>query len=189
MKILNKYFLYNRGFTLLELMVALAIGALLSTGAAAAIYQLWNVNNIDSARVKAVKEVENAVHWLNRDAQMAQKVEVNGTDYWLKLTWVTWEENQKIEVVYSLASDTLIRKYYEYENETADLISSMTIARHLITSGDQTSCSFITNEEDVDESSGIYLNALILEITAEGSSGSKSAVENRKIIIYPRSIL
>jgi len=159
------------GFTLIEVLVSITITAILSTGIGTAIFQLYNVNNVDNARVEAVKQVENTIHWINRDTQMAQKVEVNDASYWIRLTWVTWEDSQKTQVVYTIESTSLIRKYYE--NDV--LTSTMTLARNLNTSGSNTSCSYDSATDK-----------LTLKITAEGSSGSKEAVETREIEIYPR---
>jgi len=62
----------QEGFSLVELLIAMAIGGILTAGLAAGIVQVMASNAGSIAHMTAVKEVENAVHWLSRDAEMAQ---------------------------------------------------------------------------------------------------------------------
>jgi prepilin-type N-terminal cleavage/methylation domain-containing protein len=81
------------GFTLIELVVAMAVGSLIATAASATIYQVLTNNSRNSAHLIAVTQAENAIHFLLRDAQMAQTVRTDNLtgDRILELTWVDWD--------------------------------------------------------------------------------------------------
>jgi prepilin-type N-terminal cleavage/methylation domain-containing protein len=65
----------QRGFTLVELVMAMGVGALIAAAAGTSIYQVINVNSRSTARMTAIKQVENAVDSISRDAEMAQFAE------------------------------------------------------------------------------------------------------------------
>ena len=84
----------EKGFTLIEMLVALAIlGAIMGVMSAAVITIMrtnsqnteWNVN---------LRQVQNAGHWISRDALMAQVVSTNTTGVFLALSWSDWDRQQ-----------------------------------------------------------------------------------------------
>lgn len=102
------------GFTLIEILVALAIAGLLATGVLASITQLFTVNAISNARMTAIKQIELAVDRIRMDVQMAQEVydsDPGNPDVILVLRWKEWD-NTLNEVKYSLniASHQLSRQ-------------------------------------------------------------------------------
>lgn len=108
----------QKGFTLIELMIAIAITALITGGAASAIFQVFNVNTLNSDHMKAIRQVQNAGFWISQDSQMAQIV-VTGDDVGtaeyeiLILTWTGWE--------YDIGDDkgidyVEVRYYYDAAN-------------------------------------------------------------------------
>jgi prepilin-type N-terminal cleavage/methylation domain-containing protein len=71
---LNKMAFLNKsqkGFTLVEMLVAIAISGIISLIIVGVTTQTFTVSSADSNRMQAVKQVENALHWINRDVQMA----------------------------------------------------------------------------------------------------------------------
>ena len=65
----------QRGFTLIELLVALAITGAISGGITMSIFQTLDYSARSNARMVAIKQVENAIHHISRDVQMAQIIE------------------------------------------------------------------------------------------------------------------
>jgi prepilin-type N-terminal cleavage/methylation domain-containing protein len=162
----------QRGFTLIEVMVALAVTGVLSAGVATAVFQIGNINGTNSVNMVAVKQVENAVHYLNRDIQQSQSIEYDGQDYWLRLKWISWDNVQN-QVTYQLADiqdgvGNLLRN---------DGTTKITVARSI--KDDQTITppnSAATPPE----------KSWTIRITAEVTSGSKQATETRTFKIIPR---
>jgi prepilin-type N-terminal cleavage/methylation domain-containing protein len=62
----------QQGFTLVELIVAVAITGFIAASLSLSISQLFSVSVADRNRMEAVKQVENALHYINRDVQMAR---------------------------------------------------------------------------------------------------------------------
>ncbi len=61
----------RRGFTLIELLAATAITAIIGVVLSSSVIQLMTVQSSTKNRTDAVKQVENALHYINTDAQMA----------------------------------------------------------------------------------------------------------------------
>ena len=93
--------LNQSGFTLLELVVALGVGSLILTASVMTLEQLWSNHSRNLAHMRAVKQVENALHILQRDVNMAQTVETTGlgANEVLRLTWMKWDSTRS-QVVY-----------------------------------------------------------------------------------------
>jgi type II secretory pathway pseudopilin PulG len=175
---LNKH---QSGFTVIEAIVALAITGFLGVGIFTALYQVRTVNNIDNARVTAVKQVENAVHHINRDVQMAQKIDIDGTDqdggdYWLKLTWTSWEDNVRCKVLYRLEVENLERQYWEKPEGSFTLVNSETVARHIS----------LTEATAPNPTAIPPVKSCTIKITSTAPSGPEQADETREIVIIPR---
>ena len=61
----------RRGFTLIDLLAATAITAIIGVVLSSSVIQLMTVQSSTKNRTDAVKQVENALHYINMDAQMA----------------------------------------------------------------------------------------------------------------------
>ena len=85
----------EKGYSLIELLVAVTIMVLAATGAGSAVYQiLKNIEN-NNDRMTVVRQVENAGYWISRDAQMARALSTsdNLTDPdFLSLSWTSWDD-------------------------------------------------------------------------------------------------
>jgi prepilin-type N-terminal cleavage/methylation domain-containing protein len=173
------------GFTLIEAIVALAITGFLSAAIFTSLFQVRAVNNLDNAHLTAVTQVENAIHHINRDMQMAQKIEQDGTDedagnYWLKLTWTSWENNLQCKVIYQVEDNDLERQYFEKPGTVFSLIQSETVAQ-CITLTDATPPNPTPTPTTLPPE-----KFWTIRITASTLSGTKQAAETREIVILPR---
>ena len=128
----------QRGFTLIELLIAIAITALITGGVTMAIFQTFTVSARNSSHMTAVRQVQNAGHWISQDAQMAQEVLIGGgAGFPLTLTWTEWVDETVNKVIYSITvDDELKRSYFE----DSVLISEMIVARYIDLAN--TSCQF-----------------------------------------------
>ena len=127
----------QKGFTLLELLLALLIGAIITGGITATIFQVV----IGSARTNnhmiAVRQVQNGGYWVSHDAQMAQTVvptwDVDG--FPLKLSWVNWD-GTSYKVTYTIASGELKRQLLQNGSQT----SLITVTRYIDPDSAKTKC-------------------------------------------------
>ena len=101
------------GYTMIELMAALVITGLIGLGATVASSQTLNQTSKNTDYTTANRNTMNAIHWISRDAMMAQTVD--GYDDFpqtgnLSLSWVEWD-NTTHTANYSLVDSKLMRIY------------------------------------------------------------------------------
>ncbi len=160
------------GFSLVETAVAVAISGLIGVGLVSANAQVLHMTISSQTRMAAVKQVESAVHWLNRDAQMAQIVEPHGAaGFPLNLTWTAWD-NSVHQVTYRLADGNLLHSH-SIGGAPAD---ETVVARHINPDQVKTNCTFGLDQ------------VLSIKLTATVDSGSYQLSETRICEIKPRPI-
>ncbi len=157
----------QRGFTLLEIVIALAITGTLASGITMTISQIFTSNARDSARMTAIQDVQSAVYWLSRDVQIAQNTPDSG--FPLQLRWVEWETNDSYEVTYRINNGQFLRALSVNGGTATETI----VANHIDSDTSKTDCSF----------SGHTLTFLI---TASVPYGSKIASETRVVEVLAR---
>ncbi len=94
------------GFTLLELIIAIAIAGLITAGITVAIMQILTINTRASNQMIAVRQVQQAGKEVSKDALQAQpsKIEIEPDDppgAFLVLNWTDWEGGNNT-VIYTL---------------------------------------------------------------------------------------
>jgi prepilin-type N-terminal cleavage/methylation domain-containing protein len=177
----------QRGFTLIEIVIAIAITTLIGSAAATATYQVIRINASSTNRQIAITQVENAVHYISRDAQQSQDVIPNGptvvndpiskiisynliTEDTLKLKWTSWDidnHNHKNEVNYAVV-DGVLQKTTKIDN---DLPNTITVANNI-------SAASGTWKTDA--------KVLTLQIQAMVGTGASQTGETRTFQINPR---
>jgi prepilin-type N-terminal cleavage/methylation domain-containing protein len=100
------------GFTLIEVLVSLAIISLISLGVTMATGQIINQTSKNNDCTTATRQALNAVHWISEDAQMAQILVSDPGDsgFPLRLEWKKWD-NSEHEVIYTLQNNKISRSY------------------------------------------------------------------------------
>ncbi len=165
---------YQRGFTLIELLVVIAITALITGGITMSIFQVLNVSARSSNHMVAVKQVENAGHWISRDTLMAQIVDTEDdaetpeTEL-VTLTWAEYNDGDEHQVVYTIVDDELKREHYT--NSVLD--ATTMVAQYIDTDPTKTNCVFTSGK-------------LTLTVTATLGGWPESATETRVYEIIPR---
>lgn len=136
----------RRGFTLIEVLVALAITAVIMAGASAVIFQLFQVNSLSNNHMMALREVQNAGYWISQDIQMTPNGNINlandvtTTDRTEVITLtrdldtIRYDEipiGPKITVIYSFDNGLLKRWEYHGIIIAENLQSEMIVAYNL----------------------------------------------------------
>ena len=85
----------EKGFTLVELAVALAIMALVGLGAYMTTFQVIHGTERSSSDITAMRQVQNAGYWLSRDAQKAESIKTTGLTY-PDFIFIAWTERDYI---------------------------------------------------------------------------------------------
>ena len=156
------------GFTLIEVLVSLAIVGSLGAGAAALITQTFNHNTRANERMAAVQYVENAGYWLTRDGLMAQRVTPSaGIGFPLTLGWITWA-GAEFQATYTLTNGVLKR------TQTTD--------------GAQTQQNMVAQNVDAGGTSCQFANG-VLNFNITVTIGATSENRTYQIKIRPESVV
>jgi prepilin-type N-terminal cleavage/methylation domain-containing protein len=175
--LIRNYLHGQRGFTLVELLLGLLISSIVVIAITVTTFQISNNTDKNIARAMAVKEVEAAVHYINRDVQQAQIVRCDGTDYWLKLTWTSWDDNAVNQVIYTIEDQTLVREYtLDSEDPVYTRVSSHIIDKSVVKPNPTPTPTTLPSEK-----------TWTITIESEATSGRITATEKREIKIIPRT--
>jgi prepilin-type N-terminal cleavage/methylation domain-containing protein len=136
----------QNGFTLIELLVAMCIASLIIGAITMTIFQVLVNPAQSSDHMTAIKQVENAVHWMRIDVAQAQVIEPGGSSgFPLKLTWIDWNNN-KNAVTYSMNNDTFRRGHVVYDaNNTVTDNQTRIVAEHIESDSAMTNCQVVGN--------------------------------------------
>ncbi len=158
----------QRGFTLNEMLVALAILGVIAPAIGMSIFQVLSINALTGNHMIAVKQVENAIYRISRDAQMAQTVQTGGgSGFTLNLTWVEWD-NTSNNVTYTIQNGELRRAYSINGGQP----TSTVVAQHINTDSGVTNCQFV---------SGVLTFKITVSI-----GGFRPVSESRAGIVFPK---
>ncbi len=133
----------QKGFTMIEVVIAIAITAIITGSITMSIFQVFDGNIRSSNHMIAVRQVQNAGYWVSHDTLMAQSVVTDGgaTGFPLTLTWTEYVSGDEHRVVYTLISTSLKREHYtNYDPDNPALPDTTTFAAEYINQAD-TSCS------------------------------------------------
>ena len=146
----------QRGFTLIEVLIAVAIGSAIAGAGSMATRQVVTETTRNNNHEVAVRQVQNAGHWVTRDTQMAQTVDATRVDNHpgepsitiLILTWQDYDGTNEYQVVYKVVDvnvDGAIVKKLErkhYTNGALDVDATRYVAKHIESDPAKTACSF-----------------------------------------------
>ena len=94
--------LSQKGFTLLEMLVAVSIMAVAAVAAGAGIFQTFQNNGRNNDRNTAITQLENASYWISHDILMSQAVDTSGPEFFSS-NWTEYETSDIYEVTYTFA--------------------------------------------------------------------------------------
>lgn len=101
----------QQGFILIEVVLAIAITGLIGAGITMSAVQVMNVRALSTNHIIAVKQVESAAYWINRDVRMSQVILPGaGSGFPLNLSWVEWDKTSN-NVSYEINDGQLRRRH------------------------------------------------------------------------------
>jgi prepilin-type N-terminal cleavage/methylation domain-containing protein len=157
----------EKGFTLIELLVALAILGAIMGVMSAAVITIMRVNSQNTEWNVNLRQVQNAGHWISRDALMAKVVTTDEDGVFLALSWSDWEGNS-YNVEYFFDGNTLKRKLNGGD--------AILIAEYIVTDALYTNVTWDDNDKK-----------LTMQIRASLHGGSRYA--ERTYEISPRPVV
>ena len=80
----------QKGFTLIEVLLTVAVGGILIWGTVTAIYQVMVGTSRTNSQVVALTDVHHAALQLKKDLQMTQTATLFGGDLFLRLEWTDY---------------------------------------------------------------------------------------------------
>jgi len=142
----------QRGFTLIEVLIVIALTGLIAGGLTTTIMQVLTMSHRTANRMTAVRQVQQAGFWVSPDVQMARDVvpENNpATPELLTLTWTDWATNDTHEVIYTLEnmpSGEFKILWREHYIDTV-LDSTAKVAEYIDPDPQKTKCEFVGGGE------------------------------------------
>lgn len=158
----------QKGFTVIELLIGIAILGVLAPVLGMSIIHIVDVNESTGNHLQAVKQVERAVYWISRDAKMSQITQTDEDNgFPLSLYWKRWD-NTTANVTYTIQDNELLRSY-SYNGEEPVVTA---VAEYINDSSENTTCDY----------DGTILS---FRITVS-IGGYRPASETRQCIIVPK---
>jgi prepilin-type N-terminal cleavage/methylation domain-containing protein len=156
----------QKGFTLIELAIAMAIGGILAGAVTMTMFQIFDTSGRTSNHMTVVRQVQSAGYWVTKDVQMAQVVtptplpDADGLP--LTLRWTEWDGTVHV-VTYTLQGTDLVRDSGGQQDMVAQYIDSVNLDPRPYTGG-----------------------KLIFTVTSRLGGGSATQIETRTYEIIPR---
>jgi prepilin-type N-terminal cleavage/methylation domain-containing protein len=175
----------QKGFTLMELALAMVIGGMIAGSVTMTMFQVIDSSGRTSNHMTAVRQVQSAGYWVSHDTLMAETLIIadesvdspDGSRFPFTLTWSDWINNEENTVVYSIVGDKLQRSL------------STTDSNGITTTTDTVVAEFIdVTEEDGQPRTRCQLTGgkLVLTVTATVGAGSAAQPETRTYEVTPR---
>lgn len=168
----------EKGYIYLELIVAIAIAALVAAATSMAIFQVLKNSESNSNHMTAVRQVQNAGYWIGRDTYMAQSVtaaNLTSPDF-LVISWTEENSGDMYQVVYTLENmpDNELRTLMRNQSINGETGDTTLVAQYIDPDSVKTRCEFT---DDI----------LSLTITARVGDGPQMESESRTYQLVPRS--
>jgi len=160
----------EKGFTLIELIVGMAILFLVGGAGAMATFQLLKGTEVNSTHMTAVRHVQNAGYWISHDTRMAQSISAANLTLptFLVFNWTDGDTQDDVEIVYTLDDivGSALKDLYRHQSVNGGANTTTFIAQFIDPDIARTSCQFSGDK-------------LTLTITATVGAGMSEQSETR----------
>jgi hypothetical protein len=149
---------------------------------ATSVMQMTTVSVSNSNRMDTIKSVENALHWINRDAQMAKTITLDQNSlshFPLLISWKAWDVNPDTQVIdeyhvsYRLENGNLVRRYWINDSGEASAPSQILALYIDSSTAEKTCCSYNAGSLTV--------------VLTSNTNGFAAASETRTLHVKPGS--
>jgi prepilin-type N-terminal cleavage/methylation domain-containing protein len=165
----------QKGFTLMELAIAMVIGGMIAASVTMTMFQVIDSSGRTSNHMTAVRQAQSAGYWVSRDAQMIQQAPVitenSGELESVTFDWIDWEGNV-FQVIYTFADMSVggLKELQRVEHENSS--TNTTVVAEFI---------------DIENTSCEYADStLTFTVTVQVGTGSAAQIETRTYEILPR---
>jgi len=164
----------QKGFTILELLIAISIMAVAAVAAGAGIFQTFQNNERNNDRNISVTQLENASYWISRDVLMSQAINTTGSDLF-SANWTRYDTGDVYHVTYTFADmdEGDYKKLFRTQSINGTSNTTRLVAEYINSAPLKTTCNF---------TDGTFY--LILTVTA--GEGGRTQSETRTYEISPR---
>lgn len=167
----------EKGFSFIELIIAVTIISLVSGAAAIAIFQVLRGTERNNNYMTVVRQVQNAGFFISRDTQMAQNVitdNLTSPDF-LLLSWTQGSTGDEYQVAYTLNDmpGSQLKQLHRNQSINGGGNTTTFIAHYIDPDSQKTKCEFANG-------------TLTLAITAIVGEGAARESETRTYKFVPR---
>lgn len=188
------------GFTMVELMVAIAISVLIVVGSLVFLRYMITVAADNRDKTMATLEVQYVGFWISEDVVQAQTIEVGASHgFPLRLTWEEWNELHRETITYDVVEmegedlwrlmrtrDVEVRGSEEEEYQDAPLQSGTSqVAEYLIPWPGTDGLGTGICRKERTTPSGNKIWSLVVEVAARADRSEASSTYE----IYPRAVV
>jgi len=184
---MKKLFNDQRGFTLVEMLVVVAIMGIIAAGIAMTISQVMAVNSRTSSHMVALRQVQQAGDRVSKDVLQARSIHPDpssATGFPLTLTIPYWGEDEdenpvelQLKVRYVLSDDNLQREYYGDGVINGGPDYTTTVARYILSVHPDDVGNIMTSFGPAEEA-GAYIFKVSAKVGAR--------IETREYEVRPR---
>jgi prepilin-type N-terminal cleavage/methylation domain-containing protein len=165
----------QKGFTLMELALAMVIGGMIAASVTMTMFQVIDSSGRTSNHMTAVRQAQSAGYWVSRDAQMIQQapviMESGGELESITFDWIDWEGNV-FQVVYTFEDMSVggLKELQRVEHENSSTVTTVV-------------AEFIDIENTSCEYAG---GTLTFTVTVQVGAGASAQIETRTYEVLPR---